>query len=127
MSAGRLAGRGPSIKPGAKLPGLQSVRIEDAQTQKAFDALREWVEVRLGSRGDPYEKAVTLRELERALQPLQVFMEKLAGFDGTAGRLRGTQVAALPAQVSVGAFLEIDGAVYVGTSKGWKKVTLTAP
>ena len=61
-----LARRNPTASASAKLPGLQALRLADPQAQKAFEALREWVEVRLGTRGDPWERAVTFRDLFNA-------------------------------------------------------------
>ena len=55
--------RGPNAATSAKLPGIQASRIDDIPTRQAIEALREWVEVRLGARGDPFERAVTKREL----------------------------------------------------------------
>jgi hypothetical protein len=59
-----LSRRGPGAATPARLPGLQASRIADPATRSAVEALREWVEVRLGSRGDKFERAVTFRDLE---------------------------------------------------------------
>lgn len=59
-----LSRRGPNANAAAKLPGIQTSRVHDPAVRQALEALREWVEVRLGSRGDKYERAVTLRDLE---------------------------------------------------------------
>lgn len=59
-----LSRRGPNANTPAKLPALETSRIADRNTQQAIDALREWVEVRLGSRGDRFERAVTFRDVD---------------------------------------------------------------
>lgn len=59
-----LSRRGPNANAPAKLPALETSRIADRNTQQAIDALREWIEVRLGSRGDRFERAVTFRDLD---------------------------------------------------------------
>lgn len=123
-----MTARTPYAKPaGVKLTGLQALRLEDPQAQKAFEALREWAEVRLGSRGDPYEKAVTLREFEQKLVAVFALVRKLGEFDGSIETLRSTPKAALPKVVQVGAFVQLEnGDLYFGASaSGWKKVTLT--
>jgi hypothetical protein len=112
---------------GARLPGLQALRLDDPQAQKAFEALREWVEVRLGSRGDAMEKAVTLREFETRLAEVFRVVATLREFDGTIGALRADAFKGLPAQVRLGGFVLLEnGDLYFGaSSNGWKKVTLT--
>lgn len=118
----------PYAKPdGAKRPSLQALRLPDPQSQKAFEAIREWLEVSLGSRGDPYEKAVTLREFEKRLADVFTLVRKLGEFDGSIETLRASPLEALPKDVKVGAFILLDtGELYFGASaNGWKKVTLT--
>lgn len=66
-----LSRRGPNATTPAKLPGIQTSRIEDPNLRQALDALREWVEVRLGSRGDKWERAVTERRLEERLAEIK--------------------------------------------------------
>lgn len=121
-----LTRRGPNAAAGAQLPGLQGLRLTDPQAQKAFEALREWVEVRLGSRGDIYEKAVTRREFEQLLADVFDKVDRLKDFNGDAATLRGTALDALPKVVIVGAFVPLkNGDLYYGLITGWKKVTLT--
>ena len=128
MTVNRLQRRGPNARAPAKLPALQAIRVEDPQVQRALEALREWVEVRLGSRGDPNEKAVTAREFEQRLKPLTDAIAQLGSFNGEAGSLRATVLEALPTQVRLGAIEQLkDGTAYLGTSLGWKKFTLTDP
>ena len=126
MSTNRLSGRGPNANAPARLPGLQAIRVADPQTQKALEALREWVEVRLGSRGDKYEKAVTLRELEQLLAPIAESARALGQFDGDIGTLRTTKLLKLP-DLRRGAFAQVDDELYYCDGTAWKKVTLTAP
>lgn len=66
-----LSQRGPNATTPAKMPGIQTSRVADPSTRQALEALREWVEVRLGSRGDKWERAVTERRLEERLTQLQ--------------------------------------------------------
>lgn len=125
-TASNLTRRGPYATPGAQLPGLQGLRLADPQAQRAFEALREWVEVRLGSRGDAFEKAVTRREFEQLLADVFDKTKALGDFNGDAATLRGVPLDALPSTVTLGAFIPLKtGALYYGTQAGWKQVTLT--
>ena len=69
--ATNLTGRGPNATTRAKLPALTAPRLDDPQVQRALDSIREWLEVRLGARGDYYERAVTFRDLEQQLDALR--------------------------------------------------------
>lgn len=124
MSPPRLARRGANAKTPAQLPALQAVRLSDPQAQKDIEAIREWIEVRLGSRGDPYERAVTLRDLEQTLAPLNDLAASLGAFDGTIGTLTANQLAALP-PLKQGAFEQVGDDLYYCNGKAWKLVTLT--
>lgn len=122
----RLTQRGPNATSPAKLPGLQAIRLDDPQVQKAFEALREWVEVRLGSRGDIYEKAVTLREFEQRLEDVFSKVAELAAFNGQIESLQATERAALPSIAAKGSFVLLDnGELHFGDGKTWRKFTLT--
>jgi hypothetical protein len=79
-----LTQRGPAATPPAKLPALQTSRIADANIRQAIDALREWVEVRLGARGDFYERAVTQRELVPLLNLIEARLKALEDADVAA-------------------------------------------
>lgn len=70
-----LTQRGPNANASAKLPSLQAARAQDPNVQKALEALREWVEVRLGARGDRFERAVTFRDLDSELDALRTGLE----------------------------------------------------
>lgn len=47
----------------AKLPGLIAPRVDNADLARWVQAVSERLEVREGSRGNPYERAVTVRDL----------------------------------------------------------------
>lgn len=119
-----LSSRGANAKGAAQLPALQSARVADPQVQKALEALREWVEVRLGSRGDPFERAVTGRDLEQALAPLNALAKTLGNFDGTVGTLRATSLGQLPPVTTPGAFAQVGDDLYYCNGKVWRQVTL---
>lgn len=65
-----LTRRGPNANTPARLPALQAFQSSDMALNKAIENLREWVEVRLGSRGDRFERAVTHRELDPILDAI---------------------------------------------------------
>lgn len=67
----RLTDRGPYANRPVKLASLQAARAQDPNVQKALEAIREWLEVRLGARGDLYERAVTFRDLALELEELE--------------------------------------------------------
>ena len=48
----------------ARLPHINIPSGADPQVRQALEAIKERLEVREGSRGNPYERAVTLRDLE---------------------------------------------------------------
>lgn len=50
----------------ARLPALPAVNAQDPSLRNWISAVAERLEVREGSRGNPYERAVTLRDLEAA-------------------------------------------------------------
>lgn len=125
MSQNRLTNRGANANQPAKLPGLQGMRLADPQAQRAFEAIREWVEVRLGARGDAFERAVTQRDLEQRLKPIEDFVALLAGFNGSMESLKSTELDGLPAQVRNGGFIALkSGRLYVGIAGQWREVTL---
>ena len=50
-----------------KLPALKNIPPKtDRELKIALDSIKEAVEVRLGRRGDPLDRAVTLRELVKS-------------------------------------------------------------
>lgn len=119
----KLGQRGANAKQGARLPSLEAVRAGDPQVQKALESIREWLEVRLGTRGDPYERAVTQRDLEQALAPLADLLKQLGDFDGTLSRLSAVPVGVVPS-LRVGAFEQLGDDLYYCNGKAWKRVTL---
>lgn len=63
-----LTQRGARANQAARLPALPAPPASvDAETRRWMESVREWLEVRLGSRGDFFERAVTHRELQAAL------------------------------------------------------------
>jgi hypothetical protein len=127
MSMSRLTSRGANANQGAKLPGLQAVRTASPELKPitdAIEALREWVETRLGSRGDAFEKAITLRDFEQRVRPIEVALA--AVFDGRTEGLSAEALEALPASVRNGAFVQLkNGELHHGIGGVWKRVTLT--
>lgn len=93
----------------ARLPPINVPSGADPQVRQALEAIKERLEVREGSRGNPYERAVTLRDLE-ALRadltagtktakaaPTQVIVERSSSgpsADADAASLRAEIVAA---------------------------------
>lgn len=93
----------------ARLPSINIPSGADPQVRQALEAIKERLEVREGSRGNPYERAVTLRDLE-ALRadltagtktakaaPTQVIVERSSSgpsADADAASLRAEIVAA---------------------------------
>lgn len=115
MSPPRLRSLGANAKVPARLPALQSARVEDPQVQKALEVIREWLEVRLGSRGDPFERAVTKRELEQTLDDtVKPILESLT-------RLSVAELASLP-PLEQGAWVQIGDDLYYCNGKAWRKV-----
>lgn len=117
MSRINLGVRGPNAKPAARLPALQAPRVEDPQVQKALDGIREWLEVRLGSRGDPFERAATMRDLDQALAPLKAAIKALE-----AAAVVPTLATLPPPQP--GTWVQVGDDLYFCIGKTWKKVQL---
>ena len=63
MSERDLARSANNTKP-AKLPAINVPRGLDDQLRVVLEAMKERLEVREGSRGNPYERALTLRDVE---------------------------------------------------------------
>ena len=125
MSGNRLTNRGANANQPARLPSLQTARVADPQVQRALESLREWVEVRLGSRGDAFERALTLREFEQVLSPIQEYLRKLGNFDGSLTTLRPAFAQKLPTDITNGGFVMLEtGELYFGVKGVWKQVTL---
>lgn len=73
-----LTRRGASANNPAKLPALMAGRAQDPHVQRSLEVIREWLEVRLGSRGDRFERAVTFRDLDAALATIEARLDALA-------------------------------------------------
>lgn len=88
----------------AHLPALPTVRVSDPAVQRFFDAVREWLEVRAGARGDKFERAVTMRDLA------QLGLIDTATYSGPYGRTSG-----VPSSQS-------NGGVMIQTASGYTTV-----
>lgn len=81
--------RGQNTSRVAKLPGLPAVRTGNAALDSFLEAVRERLEVREGSRGDPYERAVTVRDLVDAGLPVRALNKSVMLTLGPAGAQQG--------------------------------------
>lgn len=101
--ATNLTRRGASANNAARLPALPASTAADPSRRQWEELVREWLEVRLGARGDFFERAVTHRELREQLDAL------VAGSDSAAeiARLQAlinalrSQLAGINRQVSL--------------------------
>lgn len=84
-----LTRRGPYANAPARLPGIQTARISDLNTRQAMESLREWVEVRLGARGDRFERAVTFRDFDSEVATLG---KRLKAIETTVRSFTGAQI-----------------------------------
>lgn len=81
--------RGQNTSRAAKLPGLPAVRTGNAALDGFLEAVRERLEVRDGSRGDPYERAVTVRDLVDAGLPVRALNKSVMLTLGSTGAQQG--------------------------------------
>ncbi len=103
-----LSRRGPYANQPAKLPGIQAERISDGPTREAIAALREWVEVRLGARGDKFERAVTERDLQPRLDALKTeLLARIAEVEGSITEATAAPAAAPAPAPSAGLLLRV--------------------
>lgn len=140
--ASRLTARGPRANAPARMPALQTALISDPVVRQALEALREAFEVRLGSRGDVNERAVTrreydpqiaeferrIRELEKKTKDLEEALDKLqrtdvsgeTTFDGITVALRAinADLAALKAKLPAAMAPTFSGTGYAKLSSG---------
>ena len=79
-----LTQRGPNANASARLPALQAARAQDPNVQKSLEAIREWIEVRLGARGDRFERAVTFRDLVQELDALERRLASASSSDSSS-------------------------------------------
>jgi hypothetical protein len=70
--ADNLTSRGARANTAARLPALPASVATDPARRAWEEMVREWLEVRLGARGDFYERAVTHRELQEQLEKIQL-------------------------------------------------------
>lgn len=63
----------------ARLPALPPVNAQDPALRNWMSAVAERLEVREGSRGNPFERAVTVRELKEATNGLIEITDNIAG------------------------------------------------
>ena len=68
--ATNLTRRGASANLPARLPALPASTAPDPQRRAFEEMVREWLEVRLGARGDRWERAVTFRDLDPIINGL---------------------------------------------------------
>lgn len=96
----------PSIRDTgvARLPGLPPVNAQDPSLRSWMSAVAERLEVREGSRGNPWERAVTVRELT---DMSTVTTRLLAGRDGKdAGKVLVDLGGGLTAGVDIDKFVD---------------------
>ena len=125
-----LTQRGPNANASARLPALQAARAQDPNVQKSLEAIREWIEVRLGARGDRFERAVTFRDLVQELDALERRLASAASSDSSPTTDGGSGVTsadldAIEAALTVlrVSFSNLDGSV---TSRVASLTTLVA-
>lgn len=92
--ATNLTQRGRTGNNPALLPALPASTATDPVRRQWEEMVREWLEVRLGARGDFFERAVTHRELRQQLDELALNQ----GQSAEERRLRGL-ISALQGQV----------------------------
>ena len=99
--ATNLTARGARANTAARLPALPASTAVDPARRQWEEMVREWLEVRLGARGDFYERAVTHRELKDQLDRIQTATsaDELDKLVSQVALLRG-QVNALLSQIS---------------------------
>ena len=61
----------------AKLPALPPVQTNDAQLKRWMEAVAERLEVREGTRGDPDERVITVREWKGMQRLMDSVVERL--------------------------------------------------
>lgn len=81
----------------ARLPALAASRAADPDVRRSLETIREWLEVRSGSRGDPLERAVTERDLQQSLLSI---VSRLEALEGTSASSDSEAIAALESAVS---------------------------
>lgn len=92
-----LTQRGARASAPARLPALPASTASDPQRRAFEEAVREWLEVRMGGRGDFFERAVTFRDLVPQVEELTNRLESLETARSTDN---SATVASLQAQVN---------------------------
>lgn len=86
----------------AKLPAIPVVKTGDTQIDNAFRKMKEWFDVRDGAAGNPWEKAVTLRDIKDVT--LMAAALKAQPASGKPGDLTISVGGGVTATVAVDAF-----------------------
>jgi len=110
-----------------KIPALKNIPAQiDTETKLALEAIKEAVEVRLGRRGDPKDRAVTLRELIDSGLATDLAQEPYNPNTGTTGfaplRERPGDVVVPPAPTVLTA-----SGLFTDVLLSWNQSTNTAP
>lgn len=87
----------------AKLPGLPAVNAQDPALRNWINAVSERLEVREGSRGNPWERAVTIREIKDTLEVIDKLKEPKKSDDRSVSIDLG---GGLSASVAIDRFVE---------------------
>lgn len=104
----------------ARLPGIPAVQVADRALGDVLRAMKERLEVREGERGNPFEGAVTRRDLD-----------ELGLVRTTPAPCRVTELTGIVGQTRAGEFVNITltdlaSAVTAGTGAGVSQSTVTA-
>jgi hypothetical protein len=110
-----------------KIPALKNIPAQiDTETKLALEAIKEAVEVRLGRRGDPKDRAVTLRELIDSGLATDLAQEPYNPNTGATGfaplRERPGDVVVPPAPTVLNA-----SGLFTDVLLSWNQSTNTAP
>lgn len=98
--ATNLTQRGANANRAALLPALpDSQNVVDPAVRSQLELIREVLEVRLGSRGDRWERAVTFRDLEPLLAEFDRRLKVLEAASGVATPDNDRRLRALAARV----------------------------
>lgn len=99
--ATNLTARGARANTAARLPALPAAQqVTDPVARNLFELIREWLEVRLGARGDFYERAVTHRELREQLDLVDTDDAETARLRAQLAQLRN-QFQAITGQLAL--------------------------
>lgn len=97
-----LVRAGPAATQKAKLPALVVPRVDDAGLARWIQGVTDYIQVREGNRGNPWERVVTLRELSQlGLDPTAFNLSR-----DTTGGVLVQQPGGLMAMVSIDEFTD---------------------